>query len=210
MVAFLLGLLHLTRAQQPNLTPLATLSANGGASVSALAADPQGNLYIAGTTLSWNLGTPNAHQQFPGGANLYLFDGAKATPLRIPSIRYLLALATDPVRPGRFFAATTDGLYSTTDAGITWTLQSRSPDIRGITISPSNPDIVYVASQSCPGRPTPSVLLRSEDGGQTWHTLSIPQPSFCFNLPISVDPFDPQHILYNGFQSTNGSPPGPA
>lgn len=202
MLPFLACLLALAHARQPNLTPVTALHSNGDTTVNAAITDRQGNLYLAGTTLSWNLGTPNAHQQFPGGANLYLFDGAKVTPLRIPSIRYLLALAADPVRPGRLFAATTDGLYSTTDAGITWTLQSRSPDIRGITISPSNPDIVYIASQSCPGRPTPSVVLRSEDGGQTWHTLSIPQPSFCFNFPISVDPFDPQHILYNGFQST--------
>ncbi|MEJ2205533.1 MAG: glycosyl hydrolase [Gemmatimonadota bacterium] len=64
-----------------------------------------------------------------------------------------------------------DGVYRSTDAGRTWTHMGleRTRQISRIRVHPSDPNLVYVASQGSPyGATDERGIYRSTDGGATW------------------------------------------
>ena len=91
------------------------------------------------------------------------------------------------------------GLYSTWDGGRTWkkaTPEDGLPEGElgriGLSISRSNPEIVYAMVEA-----SPSALLRSADGGKSWQTVNTrfdinPRP-FYFG-DIRVDPVWPNRV----------------
>ncbi len=122
-------------------------------------------------------------------------------------------IAIDPKNPNIVFAGvwqfrrvpwtftsggTDDGLYRSTDGGMTWTrlrehgLPSGLMGRIGLAIAPSNPRRVYALIQSKSG-----VLWRSDDGGDSWRLLSddtlVNQRPFYFSH-IAVDPAKPDHV----------------
>jgi photosystem II stability/assembly factor-like uncharacterized protein len=67
-----------------------------------------------------------------------------------------------------------DGVYRSTDAGRTWTHVGldRTRQISRIRVHPSDPDLVYVASQGSPyGANEERGVYRSRDGGTTWERV---------------------------------------
>ena len=54
-------------------------------------------------------------------------------------------IIVDPSNPNNLFAATTDGVYRSTDAGSSWALIHNVPMAMDICINPSNADTLYVA-----------------------------------------------------------------
>lgn len=90
-----------------------------------------------------------------------------------------------------------DGVYKSTDAGKTWTKQGleMTRHIAGISIHPSNPDIVYVAAQGAlhgPGEDRG--IYKSSDGGKSWRkVLYVDENTGCSDL--SMDMTNPR-ILY--------------
>lgn len=66
------------------------------------------------------------------------------------------------------FAASTKGIYKTTDAGVTWTLTQEGV-FTDIAFNTSNPSVMYAASR---GGDAPGQVLRSEDDGVNWNVVT--------------------------------------
>ncbi len=107
----------------------------------------------------------------------------------------------------------TGGVFRSTDGGATWTKLTKGLPRRtgriGLTIAPSNPDVVMAVIESdegghigapFPDRSRAGGVFRSEDGGDTWERVSdfVSRP-FYFST-IRIDPRDDEHVLVAGFE----------
>ncbi len=134
------------------------------------------------------------------------------TPTAPAAASYYESVAVDPTDPNRVFAAAenTDKVYRTTDGGQTWQAVhdlTNSPDwgnrtAWSITIDPSNPRRVYLATYNHP--------WRSDDGGNTWVMQNTLHYGVYYGNPpvlkdtsfvrqIDIDPASP-NIIYASTQ----------
>jgi hypothetical protein len=104
-----------------------------------------------------------------------------------------------------FYAA--NGIYKSTDAGVTWTQMNDTlltPDIPvyDIAIDPSNSDVAYIGTNTLG-------VLKTTDGGLSWlpvnegitfQGLSFPEPAWGV-LAVELDPENPQ-VVYAGVAQT--------
>jgi len=90
-----------------------------------------------------------------------------------------------------------DGVYKSTDAGMTWTKMGlpESGRIGRIVIHPSNPDIVYVAAQGHSyGPQRERGLYRTADGGRTWsQVLFVDENTGA--IDVQMDPRNPNKLF---------------
>jgi photosystem II stability/assembly factor-like uncharacterized protein len=102
----------------------------------------------------------------------------------------VLDLAIDPANPSRVYAATENGLYRTTDAGLTWArVPGFTAPVTEVEAAPTTPSAIYVYLSGFG-------IQRSTDGGNTWTAARrglAPIPV----LDLVVDPNDPKR-LYAG------------
>ncbi len=93
-----------------------------------------------------------------------------------------------------------DGIYKSTDAGLTWVHAGlhATKHIGRICIHPSNPDIVYVAALGDAFGPNEERgVFRSRDGGATWEKV-LYRGADAGSVEISMDPNNPR-ILFAAF-----------
>src|SRR5688572_13822850 len=119
------------------------------------------------------LATSNAH----AGARVWTSAGpvlfSYSEPERVD------ALAVDPSRPGTVYAATMrGGLFRTGDVGHTWRRVGPGADVTEVAVGGTG--IAYAVTRSA--------VLRSSDGGTSWHEVLRPHPDVPFS--IQVDPGD--------------------
>jgi photosystem II stability/assembly factor-like uncharacterized protein len=120
------------------------------------------------------------------------------------------AVAGVPSQPNVFYIGVCNGgVWKTTDYGRTWRPvfdDQPTGSIGAIAVSPSNPDIVYVASGEGLQRPDLSVgdgIYKSTDAGRTWTHLGLRDGQ---QIPqIIVDPRHPDRV----FAAVLGHPYGP-
>ena len=101
-------------------------------------------------------------------------------------------LVIHPDFPEELLAATSGGIYKTTNGGTTWTL-TKSGNFKHIVYKTDDPEIVFATSNGS--------FYRSTDGGDTWTKI----PSVISNSSrgvIGVTPADP-NVVY--FHTVNGS-----
>ncbi|MEE9348760.1 MAG: glycosyl hydrolase, partial [Flavobacteriaceae bacterium] len=84
----------------------------------------------------------------------------------------------DPNDPNTYYVgAPAGGIWKSSDAGTTWApLSDYLPQIgvSGIAIDPNDSNIIYITTGDDDGGDTYSVgVLKSIDGGQTWHTTGL-------------------------------------
>lgn len=103
------------------------------------------------------------------------------------------------------------GIFFSEDGGSTFNPVAGLPnDFTGkslISISPSNPDIIYISiADALEGRG----LYRSNNGGLSWavvNTANVPTYQGWFSHDVAIKPDDPENVLWAGveaYQSTDG------
>lgn len=81
----------------------------------------------------------------------------------------------DPLDTGVLFAATTEGVFRSTDAGGSWILVHPVVMAMDVRIHPLDPDIVFAAHGNFGSAGVG--IYRSTDGGQTWSRLTTGLPA---------------------------------
>jgi photosystem II stability/assembly factor-like uncharacterized protein len=129
----------------------------------------------------------------PGGGLWVSRDGGRSWSavdgLRGQSIR---AFAQAPSDPGILIAGTLEGVFRSTDAGVTWT-QISPPgsaeihEVESLAIDPADPEVVYAGTWHLPWKTT--------DGGENWHNIKrgVIDDSDVFS--IIIDPSQPKIVF---------------
>jgi photosystem II stability/assembly factor-like uncharacterized protein len=90
-----------------------------------------------------------------------------------------------------------DGVYRTTDGGVTWTHRGldRTRAIGRVRVHPTNPDVIYVAALGDPYASTPDRgVYKSTDGGGTWNRVLF-RDERTGAVDLVMDPGNPE-VLY--------------
>src|ERR1043165_1235454 len=123
-------------------------------------------------------------------------------------------LVIHPTDPNRLFAATTDGIYSSTDAGTSW--QRQTPDSQiiwyDVAFQPGNPSVMYAVTLQ-------ARFYRSSDTGATWQQFAtgLPVGSSVERSALAVSPANPAGVyllvvsaptsyFFGLYRWTNGGP----
>jgi photosystem II stability/assembly factor-like uncharacterized protein len=100
----------------------------------------------------------------------------------------------DPNNSSIIWAATSDGIYKTTDAGLTWNNVHNVIMGFDVVINPVNSNIVYVTHGNLGS--TGNGIYRTTDGGNTWQKLTNGLPSaFSGKALLSIYKTNPQIIF---------------
>ena len=187
----------------------------GGAGSDAsngVAIDAAGNMYVAGTTGSFDLPLANAAQASNRGTRLIVSHDSGITwqPIGNPGNDVtangnIWPLAVDPTDPATFYTNSTSAIYKTTNGGKTFTavtlpLTSQS-SIVNLVIDPSAPKIIYAA--------TGLGIFKSIDGGAIWAASNVGLPTPAYISSLTIDPFHPKTLWAwvgtGGYVSNDGA-----
>lgn len=96
-------------------------------------------------------------------------------------------LAMHPTLTNVLFAATSDGIYKTTNSGSSWT-QVQTGYFHDLEFKPGDPAIMYATAET--------LFYRSTDTGDTWTTNNSDAgvPVNASRIAIGVSPFNPAYV----------------
>ncbi|MGQ0721770.1 MAG: FlgD immunoglobulin-like domain containing protein [Candidatus Eiseniibacteriota bacterium] len=183
-------------------------------SVSAIVLDPADPdvMYIGTGEISRYVrplvGTPGARASYGLGV-LKSTDGGvtwNTTGLTwtFDQTRAVLAMKAGPLGTNVVWAATSEGLYKTTDAGANWTLSHAELMAMDVVVDPTNANVVYVSHGQI-GVPPDGIagIYKTTNGGTSWTLLGGGLPATDFgrtSLTISAN----GQTLYAGVASATG------
>jgi uncharacterized protein (TIGR03437 family) len=173
------------------------LGGNRQDQINGLALDGSGNVYVAGQTESANFPVQSAVEPaIPGGGvTLYqtLNSGTSWSALDTNISGAVFDISADPVTSGTIVVATEQGIYRTTNNGVSWAQQLAGPFFAAsLSRSPANPPTIYTAVAAG----SADDLYVSTNGGLSW-TLQG-------NLPygatsVVADPLTAETVYAFGF-----------
>jgi uncharacterized protein (TIGR03437 family) len=194
----------------PSLQWVKSIGGSGNTTVTAAAADPQGNLYIVGSTTSLDFPTTSATQASPAGSMLVRVNLATAAttrlyPTNLPPVTIAAAAQSDPAT---LYIASGAQIFKSTDSGATWTMTFPFPSgtiVSDLAVDPTAATTVYASTFTLG-------VQKSIDGGLTFTSANSglpPNPNGTTNVSgVWVEPAAPQTIFtLGGFglaRSTDG------
>jgi PKD repeat protein len=117
------------------------------------------------------------------GGNSWTQSGLNFTTNQYKQIQQIKFL---PGNSTVLFAASTDGIYRSTDAGTSWTLVKNSIRAYDIEFHPTNPSIVYAA--------TNGGFIKSVDAGLTWFVMTSGLVTNADRTAIEVSASAPDNV----------------
>jgi photosystem II stability/assembly factor-like uncharacterized protein len=100
--------------------------------------------------------------------------------------RAILALRFGSESTSVLWAATSEGLYKSTDAGLSWTNVHPVLMAMDVVVDPTNPDKIFVSHGQLNSTPDPGIY-RSTDGGASWTLLGGGLPASNFGrTPLAL------------------------
>jgi photosystem II stability/assembly factor-like uncharacterized protein len=149
-------------------------------SVSALAIAPNGGVLYAGAAILAGLGAGGVFRGIDGGAR-WLSAGLDG--------RDVVALALDPRRPTTIYTGTDDGVFKSTDGGVSWQRLNRLT-VDTLAVDPRRPTIVY-AGTSAGYASTSAGVFKSTDGGVLWRYVGLKSPRpVLYGYPATLGVWD--------------------
>lgn len=111
---------------------------------------------------------------------------SEVMPLHGQSIR---SFAQAPSNPAVFYAGTLEGVFRSSDSGVSWTLVSppgshEIHEIESLAIDPDDPDIVFAGTWHLP--------WKTMDGGKMWHSIKRGLIDDSDVFSIILDPVKPR------------------
>lgn len=80
----------------------------------------------------------------------------------LPTNRTINGFAIDPENSKTMFVATRDGLFKSTDAGVSWkVIETELKNAAAVAINPKKPNEIYLST-------TGGTIYMSADGGMKW------------------------------------------
>jgi uncharacterized protein (TIGR03437 family) len=192
------------------------LQGNGHVDTAAIAADPDGNVWVVTNTTAFDLPVKNAIQPRNPASSIIVSEDAGRTwsPLGfIPDLPFsgVRSPTVHPRDSNILIASGVYGVYRSSDSGLTWSRvvdlnmradRERIGYVDQVAFDPRNPTIVYVAASGG--------VLKSADTGVTWILLTsgLGAGNCCTGSGIAVDPFQTQRLAYTinerAYASNNG------
>jgi photosystem II stability/assembly factor-like uncharacterized protein len=125
---------------------------------------------------------------------------------------FAVGLAIDPKTSSTLYAATTTGIYKSSNAGTTWNPSGLTSSSSAVAVDPSNSSVVYasIGSTLPPSMVGPAGsngspgLFRSGDAGLTWNPINNGLPSGWFANDLIVDRSVPGRVYAVGSFATTG------
>jgi photosystem II stability/assembly factor-like uncharacterized protein len=113
-------------------------------------------------------------------------------------------IVINPLNPNTLYAATTEGVYKSADAGSTWSKVNNELMAMDIVINPADTTILFSSHGQRNSTPNPG-LYNSTDAGITWTRLSGGLPSTNFGrASLTISQSNPQ-IIYASIANANSS-----
>jgi len=210
----LLAFLTISLGLSQNLLTDFTLRGSGIDFARGVAVDSFGNIYVVGSTASFDFPVLNAFQNANIGTQVVYSTDAGATwkplstPFPIANSFPLPAIAADPKTSSTLYVASGNSVCKSTDSGhnfhcVTLPFTSPQGNNSSLAIDPQQPSTIYATASVTGG------VFKSIDGGQTWTNAGKGLPSTSFTGPITIDPFH-ANVLYlwagiGGYVSQDGA-----
>jgi photosystem II stability/assembly factor-like uncharacterized protein len=168
--------------------------------LSTLASDATGFIFVAGSSNSPGITTPDAAQSQVASHAYYRSEDGGATwsagSLDAGQVNQIVTAN------GTLYAGTDQGLFASTDKGLTWNRLLTDPVLQ-IVLDPAAPATLYILRGGAA-----SQLAKTTDGGITWQDLDPGAPAHSL-IGLAIDPTHPA-TLYAGARRVYRSDDGGA
>jgi len=118
---------------------------------------------------------------------------------------YVYDLLVHPADPSIVYACLGSSIYRTTDGGASW-MRLNTPSsnyFREMAFNPQNPNVIYATGYYYGASPYKQVLVRSDDGGNTWSAFYFDTTTTnAYGYSLAIDPVDTATVYVGGYRAS--------
>lgn len=184
ILALALGQFFALSQNLPAFNWIKEVGGTGTDTFAALTTDPQGNIYLTGSTSSPDFPVNSAAQGSLASAGLYRIAGSSYTSLGQNNVT---SIAVDPQNSSVIYIASAYAGLKSIDGGNTWTPLPIPSSISTLLVDPFNDQNLFAAGSQA--------IFSSTDAGATWAPLSTSFNFTCGVTGLWADP-DFQGVLF--------------